>query len=103
MTTEVRDVPASSRFEIWVDEQRAGYLNYTIDGGIAALPATKIDPSYEGRGLGTTLVVGALEALRRRELQVLPICPFIPAVMRKHPEFIALVPEAERARFGLEA
>ena len=47
-------------------------------------------------------MVSALQIIRERKGTVLPYCPFVPKVMRDHPELIDLVPEDERATFGLD-
>lgn len=101
MSFEVRDNPASSRFEITVDDTLAGYVDYREHEGEYALPHTRVLPEFEGRGIGSRLVLGALEQIRDAGGTVLPYCPFVPKVMRDHPELIALVPESERATFGL--
>ena len=43
----------------------------------------------------------ALTGLRDRGVAVLPYCPFVRAYLQRHPELVDVVPEAERARFGL--
>ena len=48
---------------------------------------TEIDAACEGRGFGTRLVRGALENARREGLHVLPLCPFVAAIVRRHPEY----------------
>lgn len=101
MSFEVRDNPTSSRFEITVDDTLAGYVDYREHEGEYALPHTRVLPQFEGQGIGSRLVLGALEQIRDRDGSVLPYCPFVPKVMRDHPELIALVPESERATFGL--
>ncbi|MEJ7754921.1 MAG: hypothetical protein WKF83_00090 [Nocardioidaceae bacterium] len=45
--------------------------------------------------------MGTLDILRARDEQVLPVCPFVPAVIRDHPELLDLVPVDQRVRFGL--
>jgi predicted GNAT family acetyltransferase len=101
MTTAVTDNPASSRFEITVDDELVGYLEYQEDDGEYAIPHTRIFPKFRHRGLATTLVVNSLEEIRDRSGRVLPYCSFVPKVMRAHPEFVDLVPESERATFGV--
>ena len=49
------------------------------------------------RGLGTALVTGALDDARARGLRVVPLCPFVDAFMRRHPEY-ADVAVADPAR-----
>ena len=101
MTNTVQDAPERSRFEIEVDGELAGFLDYRKDGDEYALPHTRIYPQFEGRGLGGELVRGALEEIAQRGGTVLPYCPFVPKVIRDNPEFTELVREEERAAFGL--
>ena len=98
----VTDNPTPSRFELTDDDGTLiGYLDYRRHENEYALPHTKIDPRFEGRGHGATLVCGALDEIAVRGGTVLPYCPFVPKVIRDHPRFVALVPEAQRAAFGL--
>jgi predicted GNAT family acetyltransferase len=101
MTTTVQDNPAASRFEVTVDGDLAGFLDYRKHGDEYALPHTRIFTQYEGNGLGTTLVCGSLAEIAARGGTALPYCPFVPKVILDHPEFLALVPEDQRATFGL--
>jgi predicted GNAT family acetyltransferase len=101
MTTAVTDNPSASRFEITVDDELVGYLEYQEEDGEYAIPHTRIFPAFRHRGLGATLVVSSLETIRDRSGRVLPYCSFVPKIMRAHPEFADLVPESERASFGV--
>ena len=67
----------------------------------AALPHTEIDPSVGGRGLGTALVAGVLDAARERGLHVLPYCSFVRHYIQQHAELVDLVAEEDRPHFGL--
>jgi predicted GNAT family acetyltransferase len=100
-TSTVQDNPSASRFEITIDGELAGYLDYREYRGEYAIPHTRVFPQFEGHGVGTELVVRSLQEIRERHGTVLPYCPFVPAVMRKHPELSDLVPESERATFDL--
>jgi predicted GNAT family acetyltransferase len=101
MTTVVKDNPRASRFEIVVDGELAGYVDYREHEGEYALPHTRVLPEFGGRGIGTELVVGALEQIAERDGTVLPYCPFVPKVIQDHPRFLDLVPSDQRATFGL--
>jgi hypothetical protein len=102
MQTSVVDVPAGGRFEIRVDGERAGLATYRRSGSSVSFLHTEIDPRYEGRGLGSVLARGALDATRESGSSVLPFCPFIRGYIRRHPEYADLVPVDQRARFGLD-
>ena len=100
MEPRVADNPERSRFEIFVGDEVAGFAEYHLFGDEVAFIHTEIDPGYEGQGLGGRLARAALDASRERKLSVLPFCPFIRAWIAKHPEYVDLVPESERPRFG---
>ena len=102
MATVVMDRPSASRFEITVDGELVGYLNYSEHDGEYTIPHTRVFPEHEGHGHGSTLVVEALEAIRDRRGTVLPYCSFVPKVMREHPDLAELVPASERAAFGVQ-
>jgi predicted GNAT family acetyltransferase len=101
MTTSVQDNAAESRFEITVDGDLAGYVDYRLDGDEYALPHTRVFPQFGGRGVGGQLIAGALTEIASRGGSVLPYCPFVPKVIRDHPEFLELVPADRRADFDL--
>ncbi|GIH94189.1 GNAT family N-acetyltransferase [Planobispora siamensis] len=100
---KVADNPGAGRFEITVDGTVAGFAEYTRAGSKISLTHTEIDPSFEGRGLGSILARGALDGARAQGLGVLPFCPFIRGYIERHPEYLDLVPADQRARFSLPA
>ena len=99
----VRDVPEFRRFEITVDGELAGFAVYMRRPGLIDFLHTEIDPRFEGRGVGSTLIAAALDAARVEGLDVIPHCPFVRAYLQRHPELVDLVPAARRAAFGLSA
>lgn len=101
MTTTIEDNPAQSRFEITIDGELAGFVDYRKDGDEYALPHTRVFTAFEGRGVGSQLIAGTLAEIAERGGTVLPYCPFVPKVIRDHPEFLELVPEDQRALFDL--
>ncbi|MEN3540569.1 GNAT family N-acetyltransferase [Microbispora sp. ZYX-F-249] len=99
---QVADNPEASRFEITVDGALAGFADYRLKGPAISFTHTEIDPAFEGRGLGSTLVRAALDAARDAGLEVLPFCPFVQRYIARHPEYLDLVPADRRARFSLD-
>jgi predicted GNAT family acetyltransferase len=102
MDAQVVDVPEKGRFEVRLDDRVVGLASYHIDGTTMTLPHTEVDPSVGGRGIGTALVAGVLEAARERGLHVLPYCSFIRHYIQQHPELVDLVAVEDRPGFGLE-
>ncbi len=102
MDAKVVDVPEKGRFEVRLDDRGVGLASYHIDGNTMTLPHTEVDPSVGGRGIGTALVAGVLDAARARGLYVLPYCSFIRHYIQQHPETVDLVAADDRPHFGLE-
>jgi len=70
---------------------RVGVLQYSLADGVIDLQHTVVQRSAGGRGVGSSLVVAALEHARAEGLRVVPTCPFVPAVIARHPEYADLV------------
>jgi uncharacterized protein len=88
---EVRvvDNPQQMRYELWDGETLAGFIAYRVEPGTVVLAHTNVDPAFEGRGLGSRLVAGALDDLRAPV--GVPLCPFVAAYIRRNPDYADLV------------
>jgi predicted GNAT family acetyltransferase len=84
----VRDDREQSRFEA-VDESGlvAGFAAYRRFPDRIVFTHTEVDDAFEGRGVGSTLVRAALDAVRDEGLRVVPRCPFVKAFMERNPEY----------------
>jgi hypothetical protein len=90
MSNAVRDNEARHRFEFDADG-RVAYSNYRRDDGTLTILHTEVPAELNGRGIGSALVRGLLDIARMQELKVRPLCPFVSAYMRKHPEYADLL------------
>ncbi|MBF6620626.1 MAG: N-acetyltransferase [Patulibacter sp.] len=101
MTADVQDAPDRKRYEITQDGRVAGFAEYQlVRGDRIVFTHTEIDPDFGGQGLGTVLVGGALADARERELQIVPICPFVAKYVHEHPEFLPHLDERIRKAFA---
>jgi predicted GNAT family acetyltransferase len=82
----VADNRRASRYELWLGTTRAGLIAYRSQPGVVLLVHTEVDPALEGQGLGERLVAGALADLRARGRKLVPLCPFVRAYLRRHPD-----------------
>jgi uncharacterized protein len=98
---EVRANTDESRYEIVVDDTVAGFTQYALEGQRADFLHTEIDDRFEGQGLASQLIRGALDDARRQGWQVLPYCRFVTRFISKNPDYRDLVPADQRGRFGL--
>jgi predicted GNAT family acetyltransferase len=84
--------PEERRYELLLGGERAGELVYRARGDdVIALLHTEVEPKLQHRGLGSTLVAGALDDVRARGLRVVPVCPFVAAYVNRHPPYGDLV------------
>ncbi|MEP7020016.1 MAG: GNAT family N-acetyltransferase [Pseudonocardiales bacterium] len=91
MDATVSENPAGHRYEISVDGNVVGFTMFTLDGDVAIMPHTRIQPEYKGEGLASTLIGAALDDLRARQVTVVPRCPFVREFIEKHPEYQKIV------------
>lgn len=83
------------RYEIHVGEHLAGFAQYREHGDRTVFFHTEIADAFEGRGLGGILARRAIEETVERGRVIVPLCPFIAAYLRKHPEYDAHVSWSE--------
>jgi predicted GNAT family acetyltransferase len=76
---------AHHRFELVVDDHLAAAF-YKVDGNVITFMHTEVPPELGGRGVGSTLVQGALDQVRASGMKVIADCPFVKAWIGKHPE-----------------
>ena len=87
----VLDNPAARRYELWLGDEPAGFIDYRRSGDTITMLHTEVPERHEHEGLGGRLVHDALEDVRSRGLSIRPLCPFVAAYIRKHPEYGDLV------------
>jgi hypothetical protein len=88
---EIAHREAEARFEAALDGHR-GVLRYAREdraGGVGVLvvPSVVVDRAIEGRGVAAALTRAALDWARAEGLRVDPVCPYVDAWMRRHPEY----------------
>ena len=85
--SEVRDNPARSRFEMASGDAVASVEYRRAGDGRVALTHTEVPEALSGRGVGSKLVRGVLDALRAEGSKVVPRCGFVAAYVGRHPEY----------------
>ena len=92
-TTEVRvtDNPEAKRFEAHAGDELLGVIEYIPLPGKVIATHTEVSEEYEGQGVGSRLVAGALDLLRDDGRLVQPMCSYVAAFLRKHDEYADVV------------
>ena len=91
MTNTVSLNADKQRYEIFVDGTLAGITQAVEDGEIVTMPHTKVFDEFEGQGLASALVTGALDDIRSRGLKIVAECPYVANFVVKHPEYADLL------------
>ncbi|MEQ1883435.1 MAG: GNAT family N-acetyltransferase [Bryobacteraceae bacterium] len=86
-----------NRFEVHEDGSVA-FLEYRLRPGEIVMVHTEVPAELEGRGIGGQLAKKGLDYARAYALRVIPNCPFVASYIKRHPEYLDLVPEAHHAR-----
>jgi predicted GNAT family acetyltransferase len=97
----VVDAPDRNRYEASIDDVFVGEVQYEVQRDVIKLTHTGVPPEFEGRGIASTLARFVLDDARERGLEVLPRCPYISGWIKRHLDYLDLVPQASRSHYGL--
>lgn len=76
---------AKGQFEITLGNETA-VLQYHRTQHSITLIHTEVPEAWRGRGLGDQLIRAALDFAHFNQLKVVPVCPFVKAYLKEHPE-----------------
>jgi len=96
---------AGHRYEVWLGEALAGFTQYTLDDnlddtgdvGLITFTHTQVADAYEGKGVASALIRGALDDVRAgASRRVRPLCPFVKAFIQRHEDYQDLLYAGDR-------
>ena len=87
---QVEHAPERNRFEAQVDGKTA-VLEYMQVGDSLIFTHTEVPEALEGQGVGGALAKAGLEYVRDHDMTAAPLCPFVKAYIKRHPEYQSLV------------
>jgi uncharacterized protein len=77
----------NNRYEIFLDQERVGLMDYVLSGDEIRLTHTEVDPAHQGKNLAAILLRESLADIRNRaNHKVVPICSYTVRYMEKHPD-----------------
>lgn len=80
------------RYEIHVDGILAGFTEAKEDGSdVVVFPHTVVFEQFEGQGLASELVAGALDDIRVRGKRIVAQCPYVARFVEKHSDYADLL------------
>jgi len=78
-----------NRFETWIDGELSK-LDYMEDGDTIVMMHVGVHPAHRGQGVAGKVTQVALEYAKEKSLRVIPMCSYVGAYIRRHPEYIEL-------------
>ena len=76
-------------FVIMDGEEQMGEMVLSISGTELTVYHTEVSPKAEGQGLAKILLQAMVAYARANQLKVIPLCPFVHAQFKRHPEEFA--------------
>ena len=87
---QIQHNPARGSFEATV-EGRLAHADYRLEGQRIYFTHTYVPPELEGRGIAGQIVRYALDYARQEGLQVVALCSYVAAFIRRYPEYQTLL------------
>jgi predicted GNAT family acetyltransferase len=81
---------ALARFEVRVVEQLC-VADYRLLDGVMHMTHTFVPQALEGRGIASALVCAAFDHARTNGYHVNPVCSYVAAWAKRHPEVLPLL------------
>lgn len=91
MSNSVEFNAQEHQYEIHVDGTFAGFTKAFVSGDVVTFPHTEIRDEFEGQGLASQLVTGALDDVRAKGKKVIATCPYVSRFIEKHAEYADLL------------
>ena len=88
---DIGDATEEGAYVVSVDGERAGRAEYLMREGRHVFVHTEVDERHAGAGLAAQLIRFALDDVRSSGGRIVPICPYVSAYIRRHPEYEDLV------------
>lgn len=87
MEIKQEDNGKHGKFYVEMDGKQLAEMVYTYRGNSKiSIDHTEVDESLEGQGVGHKLLDEAVAFVRKYNLKVIPLCPFVRTVFKRKPE-----------------
>ncbi|MFK7933429.1 MAG: GNAT family N-acetyltransferase [Saprospiraceae bacterium] len=90
MTYELIENVERKRYEFHIDEH-VPFIEYIKVKGKIFLTHTEVPKELNGKGIGSAIVKAVFEDIKKQDLTLIPLCPFVAGYIKRHPEWKSLV------------
>jgi predicted GNAT family acetyltransferase len=87
---KIIDNKEAKRFEHHL-EGKIAFVDYILAKNKIFLTHTEVPQEFEGKGIASGMIKAVLQEVKARELTLVPMCPFVAAYIKRHPEWKELV------------
>jgi len=84
--TEVVLGNVRGEIQLFSDDKQAGKMDISVIGNKLTVYHTEVNPEYEGRGFAKILLEKLVAYARENDLMIVPLCPYVHAQFKRHPE-----------------
>ncbi|RXM51757.1 MULTISPECIES: GNAT family N-acetyltransferase [unclassified Chryseobacterium] len=84
--TEIVLEGRKGEIQLFSDDRKAGKMDISVIGKKLTVYHTEVDPEFEGKGFAKILLERLVSYARENDLKILPLCPFVHAQFKRHPE-----------------
>lgn len=84
------------RFSVAENNEQLGEMVFDIKGPDLVVYHTEVSPEAEGKGYAKELLTTMVDYARKYKLKVVPLCPFVSAQFKRHPEAYADIWKKEK-------
>ncbi|MBE8719174.1 GNAT family N-acetyltransferase [Sphingobacterium pedocola] len=72
--------------QLFSDDKKAGKMDISVTDEKLRVYHTEVNPEYEGRGFAKLLLHQLVGYARDNNLRIIPLCPYVLAQFKRHPE-----------------
>ncbi|WP_288789348.1 GNAT family N-acetyltransferase [uncultured Elizabethkingia sp.] len=85
-TEIVLNTNQQGEIQLFSDDRKAGKMDVSVAEGKLTIYHTEVNPEYEGRGFAKLLLEKLVSYARENNLKIVPLCPYVHAQFKRHPE-----------------
>lgn len=72
--------------QLFSENHKAGKMDISVIGQKLTVYHTEVNQEYEGKGFAKILLERLVSYARENNLKIVPLCPYVHAQFKRHPE-----------------